>query len=543
MRITIKKYYGLIAATVLLLVCTLGLVASRGAFEPSIVLRGYAPLAVFLIVIALVALIAQLLTHTLRVEASLASNNAEINHILASANEGLFLINKDFEIGRQKSARVKEIFGDGVDVSGNFFHLLHHVSPQTEIKLAREYVELLMAGRVKQQLMRDINPMQEVPIEVTQPNGGTVQKFLHIDFTRDESEHIDPKQPRALVSITDITREIQLRGELEQTKEQQQERLDLLLSVVNVNADELDAFFNETKENLVEINSVLAQEGAEHQDNVEKLASIATMVHRLKGDASALGLDFFESAFDHFEESVSLVKRNMYIDGRDMMALTVQLKEIINEVEMVKTITPQLRSVGTSQLKAVETEISSIPDRLLQVAQRAAENAGKHVDLSCTGFEVLADRPELARKMDAMAIQLVRNAVVHGIEAPVDRLDQNKSPLAMIRVNLAKEEARYKMSVLDDGRGLDFDRIRAKVAAQLGMDEKQAEKLDRGKLLHYIFQPGFTSLDEATVDGGRGVGLSLVRDEANNLGGRIAVKSSPGKYCQFAVTIPLAKES
>jgi two-component system chemotaxis sensor kinase CheA len=146
---------------------------------------------------------------------------------------------------------------------------------------------------------------------------------------------------------------------------------------------------------------------------------------------------------------------------------------------------------------------------------------------------------EYRRIVKDIAIQGVRNAVVHGIEPAAVRVAAGKSPQGMVRLDFRNVGEGFKFSVEDDGQGLATDRIK-EVALQKGfLTPDQAENLDAKKVLSLLFQPGFSTVETATKDAGRGVGMNLMADLMRQIGGRVGVATAPGRYTRVTVTLPV----
>ena len=471
----------------------------------------------------------------------LASEN---NHILATVDHGLFLIDNDFNIGQQKSHAVRKIFGESNELSGSFLTFLSDYISDEDLVIVKEYVELLFGGRVKQKLMSGLNPLNEVPIHIESDSGSKVQKYLNIGFARDEASE---ENNGVLVTIDDVTQEVTLRQELELTKELQEERMGMLMGVLHVNPSELKSFFEQTDRVTHEVNEILADESVDHADNIEKLDHIYRIIHRLNGDAAALNLTLFESTAHRFEDAIERVKQESFIDGRQMLELTVQLKEMIAEVDLVRNLTPQINALASakgldkSELENVGSAEQSISQRLRELAQRVAERQQKTVEIDCSGFDLLDSDPDLQGSLYDIAVQLVRNSIVHGIEEPAERVNSGKKSQGLINVLLNKKDNQaIELIVRDDGIGMQFERIRQKAIEKNLLSDSESDELTSDQLLKYIFMPGFSSAETETEDTGRGVGLDLVKHQIKELAGKVGIRTAERKYCQFTVTIPQA---
>ncbi len=167
-----------------------------------------------------------------------------------------------------------------------------------------------------------------------------------------------------------------------------------------------------------------------------------------------------------------------------------------------------------------------------------ASDQGKQVEFKVKGLEVLADRLVLQRLKDPL-MHMLRNAVSHGIETPDKRRAAGKDPEGIIHFTMEIDTNRLKITIADDGNGLDVDTI-SDLAIKKGFASAETIKAcTRQELLGYIYQPGFTTVKMITDLHGRGVGMSVVQESVNHLRGEIEVKSEPGKGTQFILFIPL----
>jgi chemotaxis protein histidine kinase CheA len=148
----------------------------------------------------------------------------------------------------------------------------------------------------------------------------------------------------------------------------------------------------------------------------------------------------------------------------------------------------------------------------------------------------LADLPreqaDLAREI---AVQLVRNAVVHGVEAPATRAGAGKAEAGRVRVQLSRDETEWSLAVRDDGAGLSAPRIRRKLLDLGWYNAAQLDNLDDRQVVAHIFKPGFSTAASVSLHAGRGVGLDVVQAHVQKLGGRLTLASTPGEFTEFRV--------
>ncbi|MBN8487985.1 MAG: response regulator, partial [Burkholderiales bacterium] len=194
------------------------------------------------------------------------------------------------------------------------------------------------------------------------------------------------------------------------------------------------------------------------------------------------------------------------------------------------------RELQDDLLRARMVEFDTVSDRLYRVVRQAAKETGKQVRLDLAGGSVELDRSVLDRMTPSFE-HLLRNAVVHGIEAPGLREATGKSATGAIEVGVRPSGNEVRIEVRDDGAGLDLARIaeRARAAGLLTADDRPTET----ELAQLIFRPGFTTADEVTELAGRGIGMDVVRSEVTAMGGRVETSSATGQGTSFRLILPL----
>ncbi|HNS59157.1 MAG TPA: response regulator, partial [Nitrosomonas europaea] len=175
-------------------------------------------------------------------------------------------------------------------------------------------------------------------------------------------------------------------------------------------------------------------------------------------------------------------------------------------------------------------------ERLYRVVRQAAKDTGKQASLTIQGEDIELDR-SVIDKIGSPLEHLLRNALVHGIETPQERLQAGKVETGQITLDLHQEGSEIVMVLRDDGIGLDAGRIRDK-AHQLGLDDPENAQNDE-QWYPLIFTHGFSTLDNVTDMAGRGVGLDIVRNELGEIGGNITVTSEKNRGVTFTLRLPV----
>ncbi|HTA64035.1 MAG TPA: response regulator, partial [Xanthomonadaceae bacterium] len=165
---------------------------------------------------------------------------------------------------------------------------------------------------------------------------------------------------------------------------------------------------------------------------------------------------------------------------------------------------------------------------------------GKRVRALLEGTQATVDRDVLER-LDAPLTHLLRNAVDHGIETPEQRRTAGKPEEGSIRIGVAYRAGMLAIDVSDDGAGIDFDRIRARVVSDGRMTAADAAELDEEALGEVLFGAGFSTREAVSEISGRGVGLDVVRQMLKELDGSVRVYSTRGASTRFSLLVPISR--
>ncbi len=210
-----------------------------------------------------------------------------------------------------------------------------------------------------------------------------------------------------------------------------------------------------------------------------------------------------------------------------------QLPVLLERVAQLERNTREIqeRVMGIRMLP-IGTAFSRFP----RLVRDLSAKAGKKIQLVLSGEETELDKTVIESIGDPLT-HLVRNSADHGLEGPEERLDQNKPELGTIRLNAFHEGGSICITVEDDGRGLNRDKIVAKAIKQGLISE--TDKLTDDQIWPLIFKPGFSTAEKVTDVSGRGVGMDVVKRNIESLGGTVSIKTVTGKGTTFTLKLPL----
>lgn len=321
-------------------------------------------------------------------------------------------------------------------------------------------------------------------------------------------------------------------------------------AMVRVQARALDALINDAGEvgaaraRLESEVDALKTYLSELNDNVARLRSqvreieiqAETQMESRIADAAAHSEAFDPLEFDRFTRLQELT-RMMAESVNDVATVQQNLFRGFDQASLdLETQARLTRGLQRSLMRARMVQFDTVADRLYRVARQAASETGKEVRLFIKGGTVELDRSVLDR-MGGPLEHMIRNAVAHGIESADERRAKGKSPAGELTLEVQQEGNEVVLHFVDDGAGLNLDRIRARALERqlLAPDEEASD----ARLTEMIFSPGFSTADQVSELAGRGVGMDVVRAETVALGGRISLQTTPDVGTRFTIHLPL----
>lgn len=496
----------------------------------------------------------------------------ETDAILRTVNQGLFLLDKDLKVGSERSEALERIFRRKDFDRLTFESLLRGIVPEKTLNTAIEYVRLMWGERVNEKLIKTINPLGEVEVHFDSGSGSMDTQFLEFDFNRVRTEG---QVSRLLVTVNDVTRRVELSKELQESQEKAQAQLDLLLHILHVEPRQLTGFLEESEVAMKMVNSILKEPAREETAFRSKLDGIFRQIHSVKGEAAALGLKTVESRAHAFEEALAELRTRPSLSGNDFLPLVVKLDDLFGHLAQVREMVGRLADLRVAMSADGESTLpddhdtgitgpagtlvqpapallqrmaegaeaaNTLESSLKSLAERIAGEHSKQVKLNCTGLQHVPK--DYRRAIKDISIQMVRNCVAHGIEAPGERRGAGKGAAGLITIKFEDRGTEgFEFVCQDDGRGLSAEKLKATAVKRGLLTEEQAAQLDDRRTLSLIFMAGFSTQTEVTKDAGRGVGMDIVRNLIQELGGKVGVSTTVGRFARFRIWLPASSKA
>ncbi|HYW57565.1 MAG TPA: type IV pili methyl-accepting chemotaxis transducer N-terminal domain-containing protein [Polaromonas sp.] len=467
-------------------------------------------------------------------DAAIEAATEENREILHSVREGLFLLTPEYTLGSQLSRSSHDLFGKTLAPGQNFFDVLTTLVSEKALTDARNYVGLLFSPHVKEQLIQGINPLSEVELTVKNRLGQDTPRFLSFHFNRVQD---GAAVRHLLVTVQDITQKVDLQAKLSGERHRSQKELSMMLKAFETDPAMMRAFVERAEASLLEVNDLLrSTSSAASEAQVLKAVDAAyRRIHAIKGDAASLGLEILASLAHQFENELQKLKNSGVATGDALLALPLPLEDLLTKVAAFKSLSQKRGGAATAPVPPPTPQ--ALNASLTQLASDVARDVRKQVNpmvRMSSALDLPAEKMDLVREI---AIQLVRNAVVHGIEAPTARATVSKPAEGQVAVNLTRDEnGQWLLSVRDDGAGLNAATVRMRLLSLGWYTAEQLLSYSDKQIVAHIFKPGFSTEQAASAHAGRGVGLDLVQANVQRLGARLLLSSIPGQHTEFKIT-------
>jgi chemotaxis protein histidine kinase CheA len=186
--------------------------------------------------------------------------------------------------------------------------------------------------------------------------------------------------------------------------------------------------------------------------------------------------------------------------------------------------------------------LSTVLDAYPRYVFTIASELGKQVQIHIEGAENEIDK-NLIESLSEVFLHMIRNSIDHGIETPEERKKLKKNETGLLLIRCVRESGSMKVTISDDGKGINIEAIRRKIVDQGMVSKETAAALGEEELLNFIFQSGFSTAEKLSSVSGRGVGMDAVRNNIERMKGSIIVQSKAGEGTVFTISVPLSMAS
>jgi Amt family ammonium transporter len=460
---------------------------------------------------------------------------SEYVSILDNVTEGLFLLDGHGRIGPFYSSALEKILGREDLVGRSFREVLEpQVSPAV-LGPWDDYFSVLFDPTIDETSLVRLNPLRQTELWTGGRQGLAASRHAEFQFRRIVE---DGRVVRVMGILRDATQEVRLRKELDTSSRERDEEMRLFYQLLHLDPASLGEFLGEFRSKVHQINKMMETGQGTPQ---EVLKHAFRLLHGIKGEAALLELDFLADAAHALEDQVAGLQKKDDLENADFLGFALKFGEFQEVGRRMEALVDRLASfqadfVQGNREATLDPARGALARRLETLVQRTAAETGRQARLVLDPFDAELLAPHGGRWKDIL-VQLVRNAVVHGIEAPRDRRAVGKADEGKISVAVGRRGGQVTVTLRDDGRGLDPEVLGRKAVAA-GYPAARVRQWSKTDLLRFLFTDGVSTAEGTTQAAGRGVGLSLVSALVKEAGGRIGARFETGRFLEFEITLP-----
>ena len=365
----------------------------------------------------------------------------------------------------------------------------------------------------------------------------TLQNSLESFWNQPKESELERKVE--LKNLPPVSADKNLRDSDSTTKEKM-----ALSETIRIPSKKLDALFLKVEEifssklslgnRLEDLNTVLASFDELKKEKARLSGNIRILERELKHSGNDK-----ENAVRKNDTVLKLVEYLNWNDGysktieQQLSAIAKSLKQNHRSIEVMTTnLLEEIKNV-------LMFPFSSLLEIFPKVIRELSHDQKKDVSLDVHGAEIEIDKRILEELKDPF-MHLIRNCIDHGIEKPNERKQKGKNPRGLISIEIAqKESGKVEINFSDDGAGVDLEKVRTSALKQKLISDEDAGMMNDQQILSLVFHSGVSSSALITDISGRGLGLAIVREKVEKLGGSVSIKSRPGVGTSFQIILPL----
>ena len=230
-----------------------------------------------------------------------------------------------------------------------------------------------------------------------------------------------------------------------------------------------------------------------------------------------------------------IIAKNGLVSVSNQEDSKTSMQSFNEQIEYLERVTTNLHE---SVMKVRMVPIESVVNRFPRMIRDLSKKLGKEMELIMTGEDTELDRTVIDEIGDPL-MHMLRNSADHGLESTIDRLKLGKPQVGTILLNAYQDGNNVTIEVEDDGKGIDVEKVKASAIAKGHITEEQAEMMSEKEAVELLFRPAFSTAEKISDVSGRGVGLDVVKNKIEGLGGDVEVSTKLGEGTKFTIRLPL----
>ncbi|SMC09270.1 chemotaxis protein CheA [Nitratiruptor tergarcus] len=445
--------------------------------------------------------------------------------------EGIDIIKNSIE-----TLKTQNEIPDTQDIQG-ILDKLNDLLEGKEITSTQEEPVEDAAPQAQEDITQSHDEDQEVPVAQIDKE---IEIVFHEDVDPDIQKLILQYPDKSMIEILDELillppeeRDMDLIAKLDELIQQGKDVEDLIVQKIVKEKKELEEKTIEEKCEVVEA----PQEEKKQKAPAPSPKAPAKKAKKEEGETIRIDIERVSTLMNLVGELV--LDRNRIVKLTSRLNTTQDDTEVIEELS--EAIAGMSRSVSDLQevvMKLRMQPVKRIFSKFPRIVRDLAKKVGKKINLELEGEDTEIDRSILNQLEDPL-IHLVRNSIDHGIEPPEERIAKGKPEYGTILLSALQEGDRIIVSIEDDGRGIDPDKVKQKAIEKGLIRPEQAEQMSDKEAFELIFMPGFSTVEKVSDLSGRGVGMDVVANVIHSLRGAIEVESEKDEGTKITMKLPL----
>lgn len=284
------------------------------------------------------------------------------------------------------------------------------------------------------------------------------------------------------------------------------------------------------------VSSVQAKDNKENEkkeDGKKKNAAAKTNSKPVANRSVRVDIEKLDDLMNLVSELI--IAKNGLVSVSNQEDNRTSMQSFNEQIEYLERITTNLHE---SVMKVRMVPIESVVNRFPRMIRDLSKKLGKEMELIMTGEDTELDRTVIDEIGDPL-MHMLRNSADHGLESTIDRLKLGKPQVGTIKLNAYQDGNNVTIEVEDDGAGIDVEKVKASAIKKGHITEEQAEIMPEKEAIDLLFRPAFSTAEKISDVSGRGVGLDVVKNKIEGLGGDVEVSTKLGEGTKFTVRLPL----
>ncbi len=290
------------------------------------------------------------------------------------------------------------------------------------------------------------------------------------------------------------------------------------------------------KERIEPLSEEFITDSDEEEIDIQELERVSQIVgdfseDNLKITSVKVNIEYLEELMNYFGELVIM---------KNHISQLLKEKQDRTIVRLIDKMDKPFLDIQEILFRLKLVRVESTFRKYKRLVRDVANETGKKLRLILEGTNVEIDR-KILEEINTPLVQLIRNAIYHGIESPKERLKKRKTELGTLKLRTYRRAGSIFIEVQDDGAGIDYDKIREKAVKKGYYDSVEVENITMEDLHQLILMPGFSTLADADIISGRGMGLAIVCEKIKELGGDFTIQSQKDVGTIFTINVPFTR--